>query len=86
MPVLDATDRLQRLYDLRNRITREIALLEAAAEHAHQRAIDRRRSMADPTEVRAWARTQGLTTAAHGRLSGALIDQYLDANPTGAPR
>jgi len=82
MPILDAADRLHRLYELRDRITHEIAVLEAAAESARQRAIERRRSMADPAQVRAWAIERGLTTSAHGRLAGPLIDQYLDAHTT----
>lgn len=78
MPVIDATDRLQRLYRLRDRINAEIREAEAAARRAAANATARRRMMADPTLVRAWAAQHHIPIAARGRIPGALIDQYLD--------
>lgn len=89
MPIHEAGDRLARLYALRDRVAAEIARLE----DNRARLLSGRRQLPKPPprgtitkpvpdrHIRAWARAQGITVPATGRISTTLRQQYDQQHP-----
>lgn len=90
---------LDKLYHLRSRINDEIRIEEQrrGIKPGQPAKPKTRRAPSGPTveqrirdagytphEVRAWAATQGLTTASRGRLSAAAFDAFKNAHQENA--
>lgn len=75
--------RLAQLYDLRRRLSIEIAheeRLERGLRAARARKAVEHRQDPTPADIRAWARAQGLSVGLRGRVPSDLRHAYLKAH------
>lgn len=80
---MDVTDRLQRLYALRDRITAEIARIEATTTRrvmAPRRPSPTQPAPPSASEVRTWARREGIPVSDQGRIRNEVREAYVDAH------
>lgn len=79
---MDRATRLARLYDLRDKVNQEIAMLERGRAAARRVAADQELSRLAPApKVREWARANNIPVPSRGRVSLLVRQAYIEAHP-----